>query len=276
MTTRRDPDSIVAAWLDEGPTTLPSATRRAILTALPVTGRASGSRWRLDLPSHGKWVRPALVVAATAIAVTMGLSLLNRSGVGPPPSPTAPPPTPTAASTTSTDTSTWTSFNSTRHGIAFGVPPGWAITAATAPWLWQPADPGPSTGATDRAVGPQNEGLVVASQRLPDGMTDDAWWTDYLAADTSGMPPGCFPKTRAEYQPVEVDGYPGYLHGGLASCNFTEVVVLVDQRAYQLTGYANVSAPSGRLFDPAVFDAWLSTVTFHPAAADDTPVRPST
>lgn len=40
MTAQRDPDAILAAWLDAGPTDLPDATRRAILTALPTTPQA--------------------------------------------------------------------------------------------------------------------------------------------------------------------------------------------------------------------------------------------
>jgi len=170
------------------------------------------------------------------------------------------------------DASTWTPFVSDRLGISMRFPPGWAVTAATAPWIWQRNDPGPSDAATDRAVGPQNQAFVVSSQRLPEGMTEDEWWTDYLSADTTGMPAGCFPKTRAEYESVDVAGHSGYLHGGQPACNFTEVVALVDGRAYQLTGYANVALPSGGVFDRPTFDAWLTTVAFEPSTADDTPV----
>ena len=35
MTTPRDPDEILAAWLDEGPTRLPDQTRRAIVGRHP-------------------------------------------------------------------------------------------------------------------------------------------------------------------------------------------------------------------------------------------------
>ena len=33
MNAPRDPETVLAAWLDEGPTDLPDVTRRAILTA---------------------------------------------------------------------------------------------------------------------------------------------------------------------------------------------------------------------------------------------------
>jgi hypothetical protein len=169
------------------------------------------------------------------------------------------------------DTTGWTPFVSDRLGISLKFPPGWNVTPATEPWIWQKADPGPTEAGTDRAVGPQNQGFVVASQRLPIGMTEDAWWADYLSADTTGLPAGCFPATRPEYEPVEIAGHAGFLHGGTQGCNFTEAIVIVDRRAYQLTAYANVSVPSGGIFDRTTFDAWLATVTFDAAAADDSP-----
>ena len=173
---------------------------------------------------------------------------------------------------TPVDTSAWTPFVSDRHGITVKFPPSWRVVAATQPWIWQEVDPGPSDAATDRALGPENQAFVVASQRLPDGMTEEDWWTDYLSADTTGMPAGCFPATRAGYAQVDVAGRAGFRHGGQQACNFTEVVVIADGRAYQLTAYANVSVPSRGIFDPAVFDAWLSTIEFSPATADDSPV----
>ena len=45
----RDPDSVLAAWLDEGPTDLPDATRRAVdrrpgpLDPLGLVGPAAGA-----------------------------------------------------------------------------------------------------------------------------------------------------------------------------------------------------------------------------------------
>jgi hypothetical protein len=173
---------------------------------------------------------------------------------------------------TDVDTSTWPAFISPRHGIHVRFPPRWGVTVATSPWTWADVDPGPTSDQADRAIAASNQALVVASQKLPDGMTVAEWWADHLAADTSGMPAGCFPATQAEYEPVTVDGEPGFLHGGIAGCNFTEVIVTVGGRAYQLTAYLNLEFPSGGIFDRGTFDAWLSTVTFDPAAANDTPV----
>jgi hypothetical protein len=74
---------------------------------------------------------------------------------------------------------------------------------------------------------------------------------------------------------VIVAGKTGLLHGGLAGCNFTEVIVIVGGRAYQLTAYVNYQVPTGGVFDRQLFDAWLSTVVFDPSSANDTPVTAS-
>ena len=70
MTTPRDPDEILSAWLDEGPTRLPDQTRRAIAVALPTTTqhrRGWTVPWR---PFRMNPItRTALAVFALAIAV---------------------------------------------------------------------------------------------------------------------------------------------------------------------------------------------------------------
>lgn len=275
MTAHRDPDVVVAAWLDEGPSDLPDATRRAILTSLPTTPQARrGFLAPRRLPSMDASSRIALAVVVASVTIGGLLFALGpRQGVGPP----MPSPTPSAAdgavaSSSLTDTSTWLVFTSRRMGIVMRFPPYWPLTYASEPWIWQADDPGPGDLARDRAVGPKNQGFVESSQQLPAGMDEAGWWADYLSVDTSGMPPGCFPATREAYQRVTVDGLPGYLHGGAAGCNFTEVIVIDGRRAYQLSGYANVTLRTSDIFDRAVFDAWLTTVRFDPASADDSPV----
>ena len=89
----RDPDSILAAWLDDGPTELPDATRRAILTALPTTPQAQRGRlWRF--PPMSTFARGAsLLVVAVLLAVAAvitnalrplpGSELTQRAGIRP-------------------------------------------------------------------------------------------------------------------------------------------------------------------------------------------------
>ena len=74
----RDPDSVLAAWLDEGPTDLPDVTRRAILTALPTTPQARRgllAPWRFMLMNT--FARGASVVVVAVVAVG-ALALLTR------------------------------------------------------------------------------------------------------------------------------------------------------------------------------------------------------
>ena len=115
MNAQRDPEAILAAWLDEGPTDLPDATRRAILTALPTTSQARRgpfAPWRFfGMNGIGRLAGVAMV----AVLVLGGLYVLGpRIGIGPStptPSP-APSTTPipgTAGTVTATETGcTWT------------------------------------------------------------------------------------------------------------------------------------------------------------------------
>jgi hypothetical protein len=277
MTARLDVERVLDAFLAPDADQLPDRVIEASLADVARTPQRRALRVPWRFRPINTMTRLAIAAAVAVVAVGGALYLLAPpSNVGvpdasPTTAPTTAPPSPGA---TAVDTSGWTPFTSMRLGISTKFPAGWRVTAATESWIWQSADPGPTDAATDRAVGPENQAFVISSQRLPNGMTEDAWWADYLSADTTGTSPGCFPAKRADYGAVVVAGYPGFLHGGLPACNFTEVVVVVEGRAYQLSAFANVSAPTGGLFDRVLFDAWLTTVTFDPTAADDQPVRP--
>ena len=101
MSDQRDPDVVVAAWIDEGPVDLPEDQRRAIVNAtqlLPQRRGGIAGPWR-DSAMTGT-LRIALgAVAVIAIALA-GLVVLGpglSGGTGAPPSPTpTPEPTPEA------------------------------------------------------------------------------------------------------------------------------------------------------------------------------------
>jgi hypothetical protein len=103
MTVRRDPDAILAAWLDEGPNRLPEATRRAIAVTSRTTHQSRHPMW---LPwrfptMNGAAARVALGAAAVAAVALGGLYLLNQSpnrGVGGPSASPGPSPSPTTIS----------------------------------------------------------------------------------------------------------------------------------------------------------------------------------
>jgi hypothetical protein len=103
MTTLRDPDAILAAWLEEGPTRLPVQTRRAIVVAIPTTPqrrRGLVAPWRSTTMSTTlKLALGAAAVIAVALggAYALGIGQPGRDvGGGPVASPTPTPvPTPT-------------------------------------------------------------------------------------------------------------------------------------------------------------------------------------
>ena len=104
MSIERDPNLVITAWLDEGPTELPDQTRRAIATTvrtIPQRRRGLGLPWRF--PYMNGFTRIALAAAAVAVVAIGGVYLLNPSPGGsiggplatptPTPSPTPSPPT---------------------------------------------------------------------------------------------------------------------------------------------------------------------------------------
>lgn len=137
MSVQRDPDAILAAWLDEGPSRLPDATRRAIAVTTRTTHQSRPPVW---IPQRFRTVNRVSRFAGAAVAVVAvalgGLFLVNQSpnrGVGSP-----------SASPFQTPSPTTISYDS--HGlgalepgtyvfehldseaplrITFTMPPGW-------------------------------------------------------------------------------------------------------------------------------------------------------
>ncbi len=70
MNTERDPNVLIASWLEEGPLDLPPETRRAIETAtrtMPQRRLGFGRPWRF--PNMNGFLRPALVVVLILVSV---------------------------------------------------------------------------------------------------------------------------------------------------------------------------------------------------------------
>ena len=97
MSIQRDPNAIIAAWIDDGPTDLPGTTRRAITTSLPITQqrRGSGLPWRL--PQMSTSLR--LILLATALVLVAGGVYLFSGGGGRPAVVIAPSPGVTSVAT---------------------------------------------------------------------------------------------------------------------------------------------------------------------------------
>jgi hypothetical protein len=97
MNVNGDHETILAAWLDEGPTDLPDATRRAILTALPTTKQARRgplAPWRLFHMNTYTRLAAAAVVAIVAVGGVLYLFGGNRGVGSQVPTPTPPIATP--------------------------------------------------------------------------------------------------------------------------------------------------------------------------------------
>jgi hypothetical protein len=132
-TSPRDPDAILAAWLEEGPNQLPDTTRRAIAVGLRST---SQTRRALRVPRRYNAMNPfaRFAVAAAAIVIVAGgaLYLLSPSnqGVGGPP---AASPSPSATSAVapsitpgaSASSSAWKTFYASSSPFRMEVPAGW-------------------------------------------------------------------------------------------------------------------------------------------------------
>jgi hypothetical protein len=105
MSAPRDPDLIVADWLDEGPTRLPDQTRRAIAVDLRSTSQRRPQIW---MPQRRPLMNPIarFAIAAVVIVVVIGGALYvftpGQDRVGGPPAATASPsPRPSAPPSTS-------------------------------------------------------------------------------------------------------------------------------------------------------------------------------
>ncbi len=82
MTTPRDPDEILAGWLEEGPTRLPDQTRRAISVAIPTTQQRRRGRiapWRPT--SMNPIARTAIATIADVIVVGGAVAVLRPGGL---------------------------------------------------------------------------------------------------------------------------------------------------------------------------------------------------
>ncbi len=131
MNTPHDPDAILAAWLEEGPTALPEPTRRAIAVATRTTDRSRRPFWMPQRrPMMNTYARLAVAVVAIAIAVGGAAYFLTPAGGKTGGPPTASPslvPSPSALpSATSTATAAPTPTILAQQGSVF---PGRYVTA---------------------------------------------------------------------------------------------------------------------------------------------------
>lgn len=239
MTTGREVDLVLATWLDEGPTDLPDATRRAIVSALPTTTQARrGPRapWRLfDMNGFGRLAAAALmaVVAVGGAIYILGPRLGPADQSSPSPLVSAPVAEPTYATVT---------FTSTQYGYSLEIPEPWVSRQATERW----PDGGVIDPDQDHAdkfkprSSPLGAAVMVAAQPIPDGATGEAWMAAWAAQrETEGGM--CFGPASAWTDATVGDVAARRLEGACVpesgvTTNFVEYVWVLDQTGYIITG----------------------------------------
>jgi len=272
MTTERDFDRIASAFMADGPDELSDRVLDAVVDQIHLTRQRRASRvpWRFPTMTSPARVAAAALVGVLAVGgVFFILGRPSQSGVGGP-SPAA---SPSAVSSATGQASPSASaivvpaltqtFTSARNGFAVSYPAGWTVTAATQPWA-----PGSSTNWGDPAldaIQTSDLRLVVASQRLAEGQTYDAWLAAYC--NNGGTAAGsCGPKIQIGDQTgyLDLDGVPAA--GGAivpGKSVIFDAAVVFGGRGYEFT--------MDGIADRATFQAFLDSVTLEPSAAIDLP-----
>ncbi len=248
MTTPRDLDSILAAWVDEGPTRLPADTRRAILVSTRTTRQQRRLRWLPWRTSMLSITRVAILAMVIAIVGPIGLNLIG-SGALFSPGPI--------------DTSDWTTYVSDGYGFSVGHPAGWTERPADHTWTLA-ADTDWLSSASEGFEAPGNAVLVTAWSVAIQPETDrptGAWIATYCHLNT--MPcAGLEDRTI----PVTMDGYPGSL---LRSQDDIQAFILVGDRMYVAAVWEPDSDPRVAPYGGAtrLLEAYLSTMHLLPGGA---------
>ena len=287
----RDPDSVLAAWLDEGPTDLPDATRRAILTALPTTPQARRgllAPWRFTYMTTFARVAAVLVVAVVAIGTALLLAG-PRSVGGPGPSPDRSPISTSSSSPSSSASSPPlpaldATFVSSSYGYQIRYPAGWTVTRGQAPWPFGrtlgPADP-----TTDSIVTPSSDHrmrISIASIALPAGTTMEAFRAFASPYSAPFQADACTPAAPLA-EPVTID----YQKSPGTSPQKVAAVVSINgcYALAELGGYVyDIEVIAGGRGYEFILDgelttadalAWLGSITLEPTKAPAASAAPS-
>ena len=284
MTVERDPDAILTAWLEEGPTVLPEPTRRAIAVSTRNVHRSRLPTWLpWRDPNMNGMSRLALAAVAIVAVVVGGLVVLRPGadqpgGVGGPGSPV---PSVSAAPSPSA----LPSASAPPSAAAIPEPSVGALTQAfTSPSSatrsgTRPAGSSRRRPRMDRHQAAQTTFVSAAggwflralSRPVPDGVVVDDWILQTLQQSDD---PGCMPR-RDTMEPVTVDGHEGRILGfcGVPPAPQIEATFVVDKRAYLFTLFDGQPAPTEQEAR-ALFDRLMTTITLDPASAVSSP-KPS-
>ena len=249
MTVKRDPDAILAAWLEEGPQVLPEVTRRSIAVSMRTTRQSrppSRRPWRV--PNVNGMTRFALAAAAVVAVVFGGLYVLRPAtgsgGVGGSGSPA-----PAASIPTMTKP-----FTSSEFGYSIRYPADWHIRD----------DLGPPSGS-DLFVGSGDFAAFRAlSVVVPDGLVID----DYIVSTLTNSNVSACIRRPDTLEAVTIDGHEGRLRGFCGEpppATEVEATVVIGRRVYLFTLFWFAETPAPTESEArAWFDAFTATITLDP------------
>jgi hypothetical protein len=263
MKTSRDPDTIVASWLDEGPTAIPDETRRSIAIAARTSPQA---RSRADLLARRidmTRFQTLGLVAAVAIVAVVGLVALSalgggRADVGGQAATASPAPSdPLTPALTEAFTSETYGFSirypadwSARPATGFFSPSEWAAQGGPVKWLDILAPPGERRGM-----------LRAVSVLVPEGAKADDLVATYM---------DCAASCQATLTDISIGGQPARLQERVrAGQEEVQASVLVGDRVYVFTLSEGANDTEWPVLENVrgLFDALMATVEFHPEDA---------
>jgi hypothetical protein len=254
MTIPRDPDSIVATWLEEGPTELPEATRRAIAVA---TRSARQNRRAISVPwrTNPMNALARLAISAAGIVLAAGgvIMLLSpgNQGVGGP-TPAATSPRTTSNPTTSTPAASILPgpvgglFSSPRYGFIVDRPAGIQVTPSEEDWS-AGAVASPESKFLDRfngkleSLSPVSAATYfagIASQPLPQDMSAEDWMAGHIQRNLEAFGAACG-GIASDWEQVTVAGAAGRrvkTDCGAGTGTVSEMVFAADGRGWIITG----------------------------------------
>lgn len=266
MNRSRDPEAIVAAWLEDGPIDLPDETRRAISVAVRTQPRARRTfLGGIAMTSLSRFATAAgIVLAVGAVSVLLLSNRATGPGAATRSSPSSPPPIaassgpsgPAAsASPSPAPSASWIPFSSIRYRYDAKYPAGFTAAQSTRAWILGAEQRDSLAPASDVFRG--TVWLTAFSLELPAGTSRDAWIASYYGPESEPSPDPCS-HTAIELETKEVDGHPVVFttENDTASCGGTAAFVVVGTRLYVFSHWLSGA--------DATLEAFLSTVRFRP------------
>jgi hypothetical protein len=268
MNQPRDPDVIIATWLDDGPIDLPEETRRAFVVGLRTQPRARRMAILGGLPVNqlSRFAAAAAIVFAVGALSVFVLSNRNGGIAGVLPPSVAPSTLPTvsaspsasgtSSSTPSVSTAGWVPFSSARYGYDITYPTDWTAQQSTRQWSLATDQKDWLTTAADNFRG-TNVRFTAFAVDLPAGTSSDTWIASYFGPDGKASPDPCG-HTAIDLGTKQVDGHPVafWVEDDTATCGGTTGFVVVNGRLHVFTIWLSRQEP--------MLEALLSTVKFKP------------